>query len=204
MMRHIFLALILVVLQAAGTAQNNHDFFFLPFAPGGSNSNKAVKYSVYFQYAARWGRPLQTSQFKIYWNDVQLGWITPASYAKLSQTWYLYTKPNQKNILKFMGAGASDGYGVTIDNVHITGSDGSIINVENGDFETPDVGKLWKTQQIPGWKGEVEIGRSHIYNRDWCHTQVVELDAKGNVEISQEWEINSRGEFTSFKVEKKQ
>ena len=86
-----------------------------------------------------------------------------------------------ENTLRFEGAGESDGFGLTIDNVRLvkTGTTKNI--VVNGDFQKPNVGRSWKiVDEIPGWKGKgIEVGSGRIYNSGW-KTQVIELDGKKN------------------------
>lgn len=95
------------------------------------------------------------------------------------------------NILSVKGTGISDGYGLTVDNFNLHKL-GSLQNlIVNGDFELPPMNKGWKfVSNPPGWKGDsIEIGHGPIYNQGW-KTQVCELDAKSNYEMTQTIGIN--------------
>ena len=58
------------------------------------------------------------------------------------------------NFLKFVGTGASDKKGLTIDNVKLV-RQGTKINIAiNGNFEKPFLKGRWKIfNEIPGWFG---------------------------------------------------
>jgi hypothetical protein len=65
-------------------------------------------------------------------------------------------------VLQFAGEGASDGYGLGINNVRIIGRNGKDIEVVNGNFQEPNVGTSWIIKEIPGWHGVIEIGSSAL------------------------------------------
>lgn len=86
-----------------------------------------------------------------------------------------------QNSLQIEGAGISDSYGLTIDNVQLVRVGSAQNIVVNGDFQTPYQAGGWHIfNSIPGWQGlGIEIGWGDIYNIDW-NSQVLELDGNSN------------------------
>jgi len=86
-----------------------------------------------------------------------------------------------KNSLQIEGAGISDSYGLTIDNVQLVRVGCAQNIVVNGDFQNPYQAGGWHIfNNIPGWQGQgIEIGWGDIYNIDW-NSQVLELDGNSN------------------------
>ena len=144
-----------------------------------------------FVLAARAGAPLITSRCTVYWNDKEIGRISPRDYIPRYQSANVQTRSGL-NKVGFSGAGPSDGAGATISLVGAWNEQKNYI--VNGDFSQPDVGNGWKifTNGIPGWKGNsIEIGRGSIYNPKWASPtrRVCELDVKENVSITQEFSL---------------
>ena len=170
MNKHILLAFLLIAIQVAGLQSKAHDLFF--FSNGRGSAVEAptapIAYTLYYQYAGRWGRTLESCMFKVFWNNDLLGWHRPYNY-EINIKWYLLKiNPNQKNTLKFIADGPEDGYGVSLDNVMITGSDGSVVNVVNYGFEQPKAGALPVNGVVPGWTGEADVGPGSYYSPSWC------------------------------------
>lgn len=85
------------------------------------------------------------------------------------------------NSLQIEGAGISDSYGLTVDNVALVRAGTSVSIVVNGGFESPNQHGSWSIlTDISGWKGiNIEIGQGTIYNNGW-NSQVCELDGNAN------------------------
>ena len=53
----IFVSILMYIIPAFSMQENTHDFFSLGRGRG-SKGKKPLEYTIYYQYAARWGRPL--------------------------------------------------------------------------------------------------------------------------------------------------
>jgi hypothetical protein len=143
------------------------------------------KYVISFDYAARQNFALHTSKGLIFWNNVQVGEITPTDYAIRTFT-VTVNAAQGNNFITFEGAGGSDGVGLGVQNVKLVKVGGSVNEVVNGMFGTPSVGnKNEVTANIQGWIGaEIEIGPGNSYNSAWSG-QVLELDGTHNDSVTQ-------------------
>ena len=96
-----------------------------------------------------------------------------------------------ENVLQLRGAGVSDGFGLTVDNVKLV-KEGTTQNlVVNGGFERPKIDKDWRGfhEGIEGWSATyMEIGVGSYFNLRWP-SQVCELDGAGNSIITQKFLI---------------
>ncbi len=92
-----------------------------------------------------------------------------------------------ENTLQLRGAGISDNFGLTVDNIKLV-KEGTTQNlVVNGGFENPKIDKDWKGfhEGIQGWSATyMEIGVGTFFNPRWP-SQVCELDGAGNSIITQ-------------------
>ena len=128
----------------------------------------------------------------VIWNDVILATIIPTDYQVRTKT-LIVNVDGGENKLQFEGAGSSNSYGITIDNVRLVRQSTTTNIVINGQFENPDVGHSWGIfNNIPGWEGiGIEVGWGKIYNDNW-HSQVLELDGHKNYIITQKWTFDSQ------------
>jgi hypothetical protein len=86
-----------------------------------------------FGYAARENVALESCQGLVYWNNKVVATLAPNDYS-LNQFVVRVNVTQGSNNLTFAGAGTSDSYGLTIDNITLT-QNGSTDNfVLNGDF----------------------------------------------------------------------
>lgn len=53
----IFVSILMYIIPAFSMQENAHDFFSLGGGRG-SKGKRPLEYTLYYQYAARWGRPL--------------------------------------------------------------------------------------------------------------------------------------------------
>ncbi len=145
-----------------------------------------MNYTVNFQYAARQGIDLASSQAIVYWNGRQVATVTPTDYLIRNFTTTVESIPRTPNTLTIAAAGPSDGFGLGIDNVGLFryGSSGNIAS--NGGFELPSIGNgLGFYPGISGWiSKEIELGYGPIYNANW-NSQIVELDGYQNNFVTQ-------------------
>ena len=150
------------------------------------------KFQLRFQYACRQGVSFGSCKGDVFWNGKKIFSVAPRDYKVRTKVLYVYVDAGE-NSLKFQGAGCSDGYGLTIDNVRLVRYGTKVNIVVNGGFQKPSVGKGWKLfNDIPGWWGKgFEVGSSHLYNCRWGKTQVVELDGSKNAYLTQKWKFNS-------------
>jgi hypothetical protein len=101
-------------------------------------------------------------------------------------------------VLEIAGEAKSDCLGMTIANVKLVESadlkaevktQGRFNFLRNGDFAKNHLGseKVVITKSLPGWEipHEVEQGYGSIYNANWGHTIVVELDGYVNDVLKQ-------------------
>lgn len=111
------------------------------------------KFHLSFQWACRKNVPFASCQGVVVWNDVIILSVNPSDYAIHTENLVVYVQQGQ-NKLQFEGAGQSNSYGLTIDNV-ILKRDGTLVNiVVNGGFEQPNQYGSWGIyNDIPGWKG---------------------------------------------------
>jgi len=149
-------------------------------------------FTLTFQYACRKNVNFQSCQLNVIWNDVILTTIIPNDYQV--HTYNLIVKVDGgENKLQFEGAGSSNSFGITIDNVKLVRKNTNTNIVINGKFESPDVGYSWGVfNNIPGWEGiGIEVGWGKIYNGNW-NSQVLELDGHKNYIITQKWSFDSQ------------
>ena len=69
----------------------------------------------------------------VFWSGLKICTVTPSDYKVHTKTLYIDINPGT-NSLKFQGAGISDGYGLTIDNVKLIREGETTNIVINGDF----------------------------------------------------------------------
>ncbi len=165
----------------------------LPVRPPQNCDNQLLSnsFTLSFQYACRQQVAFQSCLGDIVWNNVVIYSIVPTDY--LVHTVNLaVTVQVGSNSLQIEGAGISDSYGLTVDNVALVRAGTSVSIVVNGGFEAPDQHGSWSIlTDISGWKGiNIEIGQGTIYNNGW-NSQVCELDGNGNFEISQTFVFDS-------------
>ena len=156
-----------------------------------TNQNNVRKYRLSFQYACRQNIAFGSCKGNVFWNGKHVLSINPHDYNVKTKVIDVYAKVGQ-NMLKFAGAGCSDSFGLTIDNVRLVRYGDKRNIVVNGGFERPCVGRGWKIfNDIPGWWGSgFEVGSAHLYNCKWGKTQVVELDGHRNAHLTQKWNFN--------------
>ena len=196
---YILLAALLVLLQAGSLEHQNHDFFFWNL--GGGAGGKTNYYTLYFKYAARYGRPLRYTEFKIFWNTQQLGYIRPDDFNINHQSYTLTVQPNTAYTLKFASVGGGQAFGSTIDEVYISGSDGTYVDIKNWNFEDDKADKSVIKGAITGWTGKAEVGNGYDYNPQWCcGNQVALLDGSQGSEISQVFEVGADGKFKNLET----
>ncbi len=91
------------------------------------------KYFLSFEYAAQSESPLQSAIAKLIWNDQSFN-IEPTDYEVHKFKKEVTVLKNVNNVLKFVGEGRADGYGLTIDNVKLTALGSAVNLVLNGNF----------------------------------------------------------------------
>ena len=160
--------------------------------------------------------PFHSCQALVIWNDVIVATIIPNDYAVHTYSVDVFVKGGE-NKLQIEGAGKSNSFGITIDNVRLVRYNTATNIVVNGGFEAPDVGYSWGIfNNIEGWEGVgIEVGWGKIYNGNW-NSQVLELDGHINYQITQRWSFDSQyklvsqipcntnnfiGKFLTFKLE---
>jgi len=156
-----------------------------PSYVGPACSSLSNVFTFSFQWACRSSVQFISCEADILWNDVIIASIVPADYNIHTFKVNLTVVAGQ-NKLQIEGAGISDSYGLTIDNVQLVRV-GSVQNiVVNGDFELPQQFGGWNIYNgIAGWQGlGIEVGWGDIYNVQW-NSQLVELDGTTNFEITQ-------------------
>lgn len=155
------------------------------------------KFDLSFQYACRQGTSLGSCLANVLWNDQIIVSIVPSNYNVQTFTVQVQAKAGE-NRLQIEGAGVSDSYGLTVDNVKLIRVGTTQNIVVNGGFEQPNVGHSWGIfNNVPGWSGiAVEVGWGSIYNSAWS-SQVVELDGHANYQITQTFNFNSKFELVA-------
>jgi len=157
------------------------------------------KFLIQFQWACRQGVAFESCQGIVLFNDQIILSINPTNYAVKTENLIVFVQQGQ-NKLQFEGAGVSDSFGLTIDNVRFV-RDGTVLNLAvNGGFEAPDTYGSWGIfNDIPGWQGQqIEIGEGIIYNSGWGNfNQVAELDSHQNYIITQYYNFDSLFYLTS-------
>lgn len=110
-------------------------------------------YTLSIEYACRNGVYFASCQGNVIWNDQILTTILPNDYRKKTLSWVVTPIPDKINILSVMGTGASDSYGLTIDNVRLIKlGQGHPNVVVNGDFESSGLTRDWTiASQAKGW-----------------------------------------------------
>ena len=149
------------------------------------------RFTLTFQYACRDRTPFRSCQGLVFWNGHKIARIAPRNYRVNNYKIQVNVKDGV-NMLKFAGAGCSDSYGLTIDNVKLIRFHTHNNIVVNGDFERPKLGwRKWRVfNDIPGWWGNgFEVGCGGLYNCGW-KSQVVELDGHKNGHLTQKWKFN--------------
>ena len=92
------------------------------------------KFLLSFDYACRTGVCLSSCKGQVMWNGQVIYSINPCDHAVHNYKVWVYVKTGQ-NKLQFQGAGQSDSYGLTIDNVKVVRY-GNYENIAvNGGFE---------------------------------------------------------------------
>ncbi len=110
------------------TAANNYNPYYNYSGP-----RVADTLMLRFGYAAHENKTLETSQGLVYWNSKVVATLVPTDYS-INQFVVKVSAIQGSNNLTFAGAGTSDGFGLTIDNITLT-QNGSANNfVLNGDF----------------------------------------------------------------------
>ena len=148
------------------------------------------KFELKFEYACRRNVDFLSCRGVVVWNDVVVYSVNPDDYDVTTVSLTVSVQAGE-NTLQFEGAGPADGLGLTIDNVRLV-RDGVDI-VVNGGFSHPNVYGSWDLfDDIKGWYGQqIEVGRGSIYNSQWGHSQVVELDGNSNFAITQYYHFDS-------------
>lgn len=143
------------------------------------------RFILSFEFAAREGRCLDDSRGNVLWNGYVVYSIKPCDY-EIHPVSIEVKSEGEDNTLEFEGAGASNSYGVTIDNVRLVRKGTSRDLVVNGGFERPCQNGGWHTyDRIEGWEGTpLEIGGGKLYNCRW-NSQVAELDSDNNYRLTQ-------------------
>lgn len=138
-----------------------------------------------FQWACRSGVQFISCEANVLWNNVIIASIVPTDY-DIHLFKINVTVAGGQNSLQIEGAGISDSYGLTIDNVQLIRFGTATDIVINGDFEVPPQYGGWNIyNNIKGWQGQgIELGWGDIYNLQW-NSQVIELDGNSNFEITQ-------------------
>lgn len=149
------------------------------------------KFTLSFDYACREGVAFGSCMADVLWNNQIIFSIVPVDHIIHSYSIQLIAHAGE-NRLQFEGAGISDSYGLTIDNVKLIRFGTATDIVVNGGFEQPSVGFSWGIfPSIPGWSDTaIEVGWGQIYNAGW-NSHVVELDSNGNFQITQSFSFDS-------------
>ena len=138
----------------------------------------------------------------IFWNENKIFTVIPCDYKVNNQVLYVDISAGP-NSLRLQGAGISDGYGLTIDNVKLI-RDGDKTNIViNGDFEEVLSRRNAKIfSNINGWQGDkFKIGRGTIFNFDWTTNNVVELDGRRkNTHLAQNWMFDSNYNLVQSRI----
>ena len=141
---------------------------------------------------------------KILWNGREIYKVEPEDH-KVHSVHLVVSSKHGENSLQVQGAGKSDSYGLTLDNFELI-QEGTTENIcVNGGFEKPNVKGKWGIfNGIAGWEGKgIEIGRGTIYNKGW-NSQVLELDGKKNLEVTQKWNFDHTCKLIVKEVEEKE
>lgn len=164
---------------------------------GSCSAPLSNKFDLSFQYACRQGVSFGSCLANVLWNDQIIVSIVPSDYNVHTYTVQVQVKAGE-NRLQIEGAGISDSYGLTVDNVKLIRVGTTQNIVVNGGFQQPSVGNSWGIfSNIPGWSGiAIEIGWGNIYNSAW-NSQVVELDGNANYQITQTFNFNSNFELVA-------
>lgn len=143
------------------------------------------RFTLTFQYACREGVAFQSCLADIVWNNVVVYSVVPTDYEVRTVTLSLAASAG-RNSLQIEGAGVSDSFGLTVDNVQLVRFGTADNIVVNGGFEQPNQYGSWGIfNDISGWRGSaIEVGQGSIYNGRWS-SQVVELDGNANFQITQ-------------------
>lgn len=167
----------------------------IPQPPASNPHGLSPKLTLSLEYAAREHVKLDNSQGYIVWNNVILSVLAPSDYS-IKTISIPVTAVAGENVLQFVGAGLSNGFGLAIDNVKLVREGCGKNIVVNGDFEKPDTIHGWRYfKDIDGWSGTpLEIGEGRIYNCKWT-SQVVELDSSKNYVLSQYFNFDDQFEL---------
>ena len=168
-----------------------------PLQPVGSACTSLSKiFTLSFEWACRRTISFTSCQGNILWNNAIIASIVPSDYSIHIFKVNVSAVVGQ-NSLQIEGAGISDSYGLTIDNVQLVRVGSAQNIVVNGDFQTPYQAGGWHIfNSIPGWQGlGIEIGWGDIYNIDW-NSQVLELDGNSNFEVTQYFNFDSNFQIT--------
>jgi len=133
----------------------------LPPRPPQNCDNQLLSnsFTLSFQYACRQGVLFQSCLGDIVWNNIVVYSVVPTDYLVHTVS-ITVTAQVGKNLLQIEGAGISDSYGLTVDNVALIRAGTSVSIVVNGGFESPNQYGSWSiNNDISGWKGTaIEIG----------------------------------------------
>jgi hypothetical protein len=160
-------------------------------------NGKTLPFTLKFSWAARKSdnQSPTTSKASVVWNGQVISSISASDYSVHNETIQVWLRPGN-NILNFDGAGASDSYGITIDNVELASYFWTANLVLNGQFENPSTGNSWTFVPggIPHWKAvKAEVGNGQlVYNSNWpaATNQVIELDSGSNQRYTQTFFID--------------
>jgi hypothetical protein len=106
-----------------------------------------------FTYAARAGQPLTTSQGAVYWNGVSQNFPQPTWYNLFYASIPLTAKVGINN-LTFVGLGASDTYGMLIQDIKLVTTGQTTNYVTNGQFTSLPPNTTYSyfcNNDLPGW-----------------------------------------------------
>lgn len=81
-----------------------------------SSCQLSSTFTLNFQYTCKLNFNLQSCLANVVWNDDIIISLQPSDYTIRSSSLEVVAKPG-KNTLKFVGAGISDNYGLSLDNV---------------------------------------------------------------------------------------
>jgi len=149
-----------------------------------------LTYTLEFDWAARTlgVTSLDTSRGNVLWNNIVIGSLV-ATTTGINHATFQVVLSSGDNLLQFDGAGASDGFGVSIDNVKLTSIYNNTNLIVNGNFQQPSLAAnqfTYSNGGIPGWTAaKAEVGDCRLYNNLWASTQCLELDSDNNQRYTQ-------------------
>jgi hypothetical protein len=152
-----------------------------------------LTYKLEFDWAGRTLgiNNLDSSKGNVLWNNVVIGSLVVSSAnAGINHAVFQVTLNAGSNILQFDGAGLSDSYGISIDNVKLTSVYNTSNLLVNGDFQANvgiSAGQFtYINGGINGWvASRAEVGDCRLYNGAWGASQCIELDSDSNQRYTQ-------------------